>query len=605
MSDLTLVDQVVVPFEGDRAGQGPLTVGQLNTLQWLGNGSLYTSVEWVLDLPDKATLDDIAESMAVLMARHETLRTTFHTGHGEPTQLVLRSGEIVVDVYAADNPPAPSGAESPAQSDTQPRVEWLKAVTQALTDRLQADPFRLDDQLPVRLGVALHDGLPVSAVLVCTHLVADCGSLVRLGDQFAELVRDPARRVVGPRGHQPLDQAEAERSPRGQRRLAATLAYWRRHLVGMPQCLYAAPVVDRAGGGPLTGFLESRAVSLALPSITARTGTSRPMVLLAAYCALLARRTGSRDLVFASVVNNRIGAHLHDYVGTIAQDSLVAIDADTTSFDELIRRAGVASMAATRYGMFRQDELVPLQQEAGQAGGTFFQRDCAVNIMGLTGTSDEGGGPETAAAALAESRLRWWVPPSFRVMLLLRVIEIGGVPVLGLTTNDTSRVPASELSALLLAIESLVVTAAAGDVDLDTVDALAGIEPLRRGPEWLRVGPSWVEWPQVQRLVDEALGAHLGRVFALPAADGRAELVAYLVAEEGMRSPEQAHAACMAAVERHFMAVTPGHYVLCTDAPDDPDDLVGWQGRPVVARGDGRPTSSSGTELGVASGKTG
>lgn len=585
MSDLTLVDQVVVPFEGDRAGSGPLTVGQLNTLQWLGNGSLFTSVEWVLDVPAGTTLDDITESVAVLLARHESLRTTFRTGDGEPSQHVARCGELVVDVYAA----APPGA---ADADSASASAWLKAVNQALTDRLQANPFRLDDQLPVRVGVALHDGRPVAAVLVCTHLVADCGSLVRLGEQFAELLRDPARRVVGARGHQPLDQALAERTPRGRRRLAATLEYWRRHLVGMPQCLYAAPVVDPSGGGPLTGFLESRAVSLALPLIAARTGTSRPMVLLAAYCAVLARRTGRHDLVFASVVNNRIGAHLHDYIGTIAQDSLVAIDAGTTSFDELIRRAGVASMAATRYGMFEQDELVRVQREAGQAGGTFFQRDCAVNIMGLPTASAGAGGAAAAVAALAESRLRWWVPPSFRVMLLLRVIEIGGVPVLGLTTNDTSRVPDSDLAALLRAIESLVVAAAAGDVDLTTVDALAGIEPVRRGAEWLRVGPSWVEWPQVQRLVEEALGRHLGRVFALPAPDGGARLVAYLVAGDGMRTPEQAHAACMAAVEHHLMAVTPSRYVLCADAPDAPDevdDLVAWQGRTVVAEGDGRP----------------
>ncbi|MFY1701262.1 condensation domain-containing protein [Micromonospora sp. WMMA1923] len=605
MFELTLVDQLVVAFKGERAGRGPLTVGQLNTLQWLGNGSLFTSVEWVLDLPAGTTLDDVTESMAVLLARHESLRTLFHPDgtddSGEPTQQVVDSGELRVDVYAVDPAgtgtapaaTAPAGTADPADGDGRAESDRLTAITQVLTDRLQEAPFRVDEQLPVRVGVAVRDGRPIIAVIACTHLAADCGSLVRLGEQFARLVRDPASRTVGPRGHQPLDQALRERTPQGRARLTATLGYWRRHLVDLPQCLYAAPVVADDGGGPLSGFLESPAIALALPLVAARTGTSRPMVLLAAYCALVARRTGNRELVFASVVNNRIGAHLHDYVGTLAQDSLVAVDAGTTSFDELIRRAGAASLIANRHGMFRQDELVETQRAAGRARGSFFQRDCAVNIMGLGGGGTVGGDARDAVAAVPHSRLRWWVPPSFRVMLMLRVIEIGGLPVLGLTTDDTLRVPADELATLLRAMEALVVAAAAGDVDLASTDTMAAVTPLRRGPEWLRVGPSWVEWPQAQQLVAEALGAHHGRVFALPAADGGASLVAYAIAGTGLDTPEQAHAACLAAVERHFMTVTPGYYVLCADSPDDSDDLAAWQGRPVVAAGDGRGTPSA------------
>jgi hypothetical protein len=585
MAELILVDELVVAFSGDHAGEGPLTVGQLNTLQWLGNGSLYTSVDWVLDLPDGVGLADITESVAVLLGRHESLRTTFTAGAAtdEPRQRVISHGELAVAVYRAD------GEDDPA------------VVTQRLTERLQATPFRLDDQLPVRVGVAVRDDRPLTAVIVGTHLAADCGSLMRLGEQFAELVRHPDRRVVGPRGHQPLDQAAQEHTPAGQRRLASTLEHWRRLLLRMPQCLYAAPVVDRDAGGPLTGFLESPAVARALPLVAARTGASRPMVLLAAYGALLARRTGEHDLAFATVVHNRVGAHLHDYIGTLAQDSLLAFDAATSSFDELVRRVGAATIAANRYGMFRADRLRAVQREAGQARGTFFQRDCAVNIMGFAGdpapaASDADAratarAVEQAVAALGESRLRWWEPPSFRVMLLLRVVDIGGDPVLGLTTDDTSRVPASELSAMLYAMEALVVAAAAGDVDLSRDPALSAIPPLRRGSEWLRVGASWVEWPAVRRLVDDALGEHGARVFALPAGPDRADLVAYLVADATMGTPEQAHAACMTAVERSFMAVTPGYYVLCGSAPDDPADLAAWRARPVVAQGDGRPAT--------------
>jgi hypothetical protein len=66
-----------VGFSGHRDADGPLTLGQSNTLQWVTDIRLYTRMtDWALDLPEGATLDDIAAAFSVLMARHESLRTT-------------------------------------------------------------------------------------------------------------------------------------------------------------------------------------------------------------------------------------------------------------------------------------------------------------------------------------------------------------------------------------------------------------------------------------------------------------------------------------------------------------------------------------------------
>jgi hypothetical protein len=92
-----------------------------------------------------------------------------------------------------------------------------------------------------------------------------------------------------------------------------------------------------------------------------------------------------------------------------------------------------------------------------------------------------------------------------------------------------------------------------------------------------------VEVADVQRLVDDAVAPAVARVFA--SAGGR-PLVACLTATDTVRTPEQAHARCMAALARHPTAITPRHYIICRSAPPDPADPAAWP--PPLAAGTGR-----------------
>jgi hypothetical protein len=87
----------------------------------------------------------------------------------------------------------------------------------------------------------------------------------------------------------------------------------------------------------------------------------------------------------------------------------------------------------------------------------------------------------------------------------------------------------------------------------------------------------------VQRLVEEAVAPAVARVFA--SADGH-PLAACLTATDAVRTPQQAHARCMAALEHHPTAITPRHYVICRTAPSDPADPTAWP--PPLATGTGR-----------------
>jgi hypothetical protein len=112
-----------------------------------------------------------------------------------------------------------------------------------------------------------------------------------------------------------------------------------------------------------------------------------------------------------------------------------------------------------------------------------------------------------------------------------------------------------------------------------------------------------MELAQAQRLVDYALPGSSARVFAVPGARGEPGLVAYLTAGGGIRTPEQAHASCLAVLAGdrtsrqpggiRYTAMTPGRYVICAQQPADPLNLVAWRRQAVLAEGTGRHASTS------------
>lgn len=576
MVALVQAGQKCVKFHGERDDTAPLTLGQRNTWQWVANKDfgLYSTEQWVFDVPDGATPDDVAETFGVLIARHESLRTTYPVQAGEVVQRIVGSGELDIEVFDV-------GEQDPG----------LAEVAQELVRRLRERPFDLASQLPMRAAMAIGPSGVTAVVMVCSHMAVDFGAMAVVGRQFAELVADPVARVVGERGHQPLDQAVFEGSERGRRLADAALRYWREGLSQRPQCLYAAPVAG-ADGGPRAAILRSAAAAIALPHVTGRTGASAPMVTLAAVCAVLARRGGQRHTTVSSLSSNRFAGHLRDYVGTLAQDGLVRVDTQVAGFDELVRRAGTAALRASRHSMFDAHRLQEIHDEVGHQRGLCFFRDCAVdNLMSHVFGPDQArpaGSPADAAAALTQSAMLWREPPGMSEYLRFQFIDIGSALALRLWAADTGRVPAVEMEGLLRGVERLVVAAAAGDVELSRLGEVCGVEPLARGDGWLYLDWCWVEVAEVRRLVADALPGAVSGVFAVPGADGRPGLVAYLAGADGLSTAQQAHAACMAVLRGRYTAVAPGRYVICDRAPGDPADLAGWQHQTVIADGDGR-----------------
>jgi hypothetical protein len=416
-------------------------------------------------------------------------------------------------------------------------------------------------------------------------MAVDFGSMVVIGSQFTALAADPAVREAGSPDHQPLDQAAVEQSVRGRKAAEAALRYWESHLRTAPQSMYPVPPPVVPGAGLRTGILVSRAAGLALGQVSARTRTGRQVVLLAAVCAVLAQRTGIRRCVFASVSGNRFRLRLREYVGSLAQDGLLALDVAEPTFDELVARAAKATLAANTHSLFDATRLWRIIDQVCHERGTAFTRDFSLNDMsthfGLTDESGSLGTVDDVRAALPETQVHWMESAHFPVVLMCNPAKLAPELMLGLT-SDTRYVDEAEVATLLRGVESLLVAAAGANVPLTRLGEVSGVTPVVRDEDWVLVDGCWVRLSAVRQLVTDALGTS-ALVTAGP-------LTAYVTATAEISTPTAAHAACMALLPepgRHT-TMAPGHYVLCDGVPEAPAEERSWRALPVIAEGDGR-----------------
>jgi hypothetical protein len=571
---LTPMPSIPVEFTGERTGEGPLTLGQLCVYVWVSNSpdDLYALLCAELPVPTAVSVGDVAEATAVLIARHESLRTSYLPGE-QPRQRVAAAGVQMLEVCSL------------GEGQWGPQDGSVVAGALARWLRESPDPGRG----LVRVAVAVAPGAG-DRVIACAagfaHLAVDHGAIEILKRDFAGLLGDPARRQAGQAGHQPLDQAELEATPAERRKTDAALAYVEERTWRIPRCMYALPGA-RATGESLAVELSSPAAAMAVRPAAARTRASRSSIVLAAICAVLARRANYTELVLPLLSSNRFESRLADYVGTLAQGCIATVEVGNRSFDELAGHTWTAALEASRHARYDNVKREVMDRLIEHERGLLFSYDPLFSNLapeswsGLT--AGVGFQPGEIDAVLARTQLRWHPMPSGGTPIRFTLNQVDGCLRLDAWSSDTGLAPRAELESVLLAVERLLVAAAHGDVTAGQMPGIIGLEPLAGTADRILVDHCWVGVADVQRLVDEALAPAAARVFA--SAGGR-PLVAYLAATGAVGTPEQAHARCMAVLAHHPTAITPRHYVICRTAPADPADPAAWPA--AVAAGSGR-----------------
>ncbi|HVH13274.1 MAG TPA: condensation domain-containing protein, partial [Longimicrobium sp.] len=307
-------------------------------LERMQPGSVAYSIARAYSITGPLRPDALRQALEEIVRRHESLRTVFTSRDGEPVQVVLESIPL---------PFAEANLEA-----TEPSARDEEARRRARDEA--ARPFDLE-RGPLFRATLLRLG-PYAHVLtiVMHHIVSDgwsMGVLFReLAALYAAFSRGEASPLPEPR-LQYADHAAWQRAWLEGERMDAQLAYWRRHLHGAPAVLdlptdRPRPPLPSTRGAAHYFDLLAGTVD-ALRRLAREEGGSLFMALLAGFQALLARWSGSDDIVVGTPLANRTRPESEPLIGLLTNTLPVRAQlSGEPTFREVLRGARDATFGA-------------------------------------------------------------------------------------------------------------------------------------------------------------------------------------------------------------------------------------------------------------------
>ncbi|QKT08192.1 amino acid adenylation domain-containing protein [Gordonia sp. X0973] len=302
-------------------------------------------------------IDALRAALDVVLSRHEVLRTLFPAHDGVPHQLVL---------------PADDAAEL---------VDWAVVGDRAALEAAATDGFDLVDELPIRVRLQ-----PVAddehILLVMIHHIAGDG---QSGGVLARaLIAAYAATAAGgesqadPLPIQVADVAIWEERVLGSADdsgsvLGAELDYWRKNLEAAPDLLelptdFPRPAVASTRGASV-GFEIPADLAAAIAEFSREHRVTPFMVVHTALAALLARLSGTGDIVIGSPVAGRGRRELDGLVGMFVNTLVLRTAVDPgVPLGELLDQVRDVDLAAFEHAHlpfeYLVTELAPTRSEA-------------------------------------------------------------------------------------------------------------------------------------------------------------------------------------------------------------------------------------------------
>lgn len=380
----------------------------------------------------------------------------------------------------------------------------------------------------------------------------------------------------------PLQIAAMEQSPASRRRAAASLRHWEFVLRHTPQAAFAEPRTAPSDQMLPRMWMRSASGLDDLRRVAARTRLSESMVLLAAWCALVAHRTGQRTCATTVLSSNRSVPRLAEYVGTIAQDALLAFELSGDTFDDLLQRTWRSAMVAYRHSSYDASALWGVIERTERDRGTTFTRDIVFNDLGNFAPSSRDWENPCVEPAFA-----WDAPEPTPGRLTLWRYASSGALELAMRV-DPQMLDRREAEAFTRGMLALLRAAADGPVPMCELAAVTGVRPPIRGDGWLQIDGCWVDLAAVERLLRSALGDVPVSVTAPDDAPQGRQLIARIAVPDAAMTPERVHERVMRALAGNETAMAPQQYVLHLLAPGGEVAQADWSAYPVFAQGRGR-----------------
>ncbi|MQY10375.1 D-alanine--poly(phosphoribitol) ligase subunit 1 [Streptomyces sp. RB5] len=302
----------------------------------------------------------LAQALADVVARHESLRTVYPDDRGEPRQEIR-----------------PAAGARPVLLRS---VTTEDGLAEALA-RAAAEGIDLSAELPVRAHLLRLSDTEHVLLLVVHHIATDGWSAAPLA---ADLQRAFTARAAGTAPEwetlpvQYADYTLWQRALLGDAADPASLAhqqlaYWRRALDGIPPELNLPADRPRPAvashRGDTTPLRIDAATHRRIVGLARETGTSAFMVVQAALSGLLSRLGAGQDIPLGTPVAGRTDEALDNLVGFFVNTLVLRADVSgNPTFGELLRRVRDFDLAAFAHQDLPFDQLVEAVNPERSAG---------------------------------------------------------------------------------------------------------------------------------------------------------------------------------------------------------------------------------------------
>ncbi|GAB0068503.1 non-ribosomal peptide synthetase [Pseudomonas syringae] len=345
----------------------------------------------VLRLRGSLDIAALEHSFSALIARHETLRTTFRQQGEQALQIIHPPRALILSVESL-----PSGQN-------------LEACVQQEMQR----PFDLE-QGPL-LRVRLLNLNTDEHVLILTqhHIVSDGWSMPIMVDELVRLYEgySQGREVsLTALDLQYADYALWQRTWMEAGEQARQLDYWKQQLGDQQPILelpadYPRPVVQSHAGARLAVELEPALID-GLKQVARQQGVTLFMLLLASFQSLLHRHSGQSDIRVGVPIANRNRAETEGLIGFFVNTQVLRAEFDVhTTFNELLQQVKHTALQAQAHQELPFEQLVEaLQPQRSLSHSPLFQvmfnhqSQASANVRALPGLQVEALLPDSYPA---------------------------------------------------------------------------------------------------------------------------------------------------------------------------------------------------------------
>ncbi len=276
--------------------------------------------------------DVLQKTLNAIIARHETLRTTFVAIDGLPMQVIADFTPIELPYIDLRNLPK----------------EIREAEAMRMKHEEAVRPFQLAKGPLLRVALLQTEDTEYVLLLSMHHIISDGWSkgifmreLITLYQAFLHGAAD-AQDCLPALPIQYADFAVWQRERLQGSVLKGQLDYWREKLADIPTLQlptdHPRPMIASVSGAAAARRLSPE-LSQQLNAISRETKSSLFMVMLTAFTVLLMRYTGQEDIAVGTVIANRNYTDIENLIGFFVNTLVMRVDlSGKPTFKELLAR---------------------------------------------------------------------------------------------------------------------------------------------------------------------------------------------------------------------------------------------------------------------------